>query len=178
MLTMRAADSTITLPGHQLGAGGPELASLGRGPSKPYRRLYLRAAAIAAAAGGSVLLARHVHLMSGWFGVAILAVLGLAVPLSQHLSRRIILTGALFFGWFPLLYWQVLPLGSVGRVSLTLSVLTAGLAGWVSLSAAPKHRLETIVPFQQMMPYPVVVAVYRAFSFSRRWIRSLAGRLR
>jgi hypothetical protein len=176
MLTMRADDSTITLPEHQLRAGSSEPAGLGRGPSSPHRRLHLRAALIAAAAGGSVLLARHLHMMSGWFGVAILALLGLAVPLSRHLSRRIILTGALFFGWFPLLYWQVLPLGSVGRVSLTLSVLTAGLAGWVSCSPAPKHRLRLLVPrFSLIDAYPVVVAVLAAFSF-RRWIRVSDGR--
>jgi hypothetical protein len=131
---------------------------------------------ITAAAGGSVLLARHLHLLSGWFGVAILTVLGLAMPLSRLLSRRIILTGALFFGWFPLMYWQVLPLGSVGRVSLTLSVLTAGLAGWVRYSPAPAQRLRLLVPRSSLIDaYPVVVAVLAAFSF-RRWLRVSDGR--
>ncbi|MCW2493012.1 MAG: hypothetical protein JWN47_2376, partial [Frankiales bacterium] len=88
MLTMRADDSTITLPEYQLRAGSSEPASLGRGPSSPHRRLHLRAALIAAAAGGSVLLAPHLHVMSGWFAVPIHALLGLAVTLSRHLSRR------------------------------------------------------------------------------------------
>ncbi len=76
--------------------------------------------------------------------VALLAVL--AVPTSRQLSRRILLSVCLAFGWITLLWWAPLPVGEIGRAILLLAALVGALGGgWVA-GGPWRSRLRRLVP--------------------------------
>lgn len=95
---------------------------------------------------GVVVVGRRAGVLDGSVGLVLGAVLALAVPTSRLLSRRVLLTGCLAFGWLPILWWWDLPTGGVGRVTLLLALTSGVLAGWVAAGRRPGLRVRRLVP--------------------------------
>lgn len=102
------------------------------------------AGAAAALTAAAVLLARSAHLLDGWPALAVLVVVLLALPTSRELSRRMLIMGTLTLGWVPLLWWMPAP--GVGRASLLLAGVTAGLAAWVFSGPGRSARAGRLRP--------------------------------
>src|SRR5690349_1757394 len=102
--------------------------------------MLVRPAAAAIAAALAVVLLRHEGWLTGGPALAVAAVIVLALPTAKALSRRLLLTGCLFFGWLPVLWWWHLSLVG-GRVTTVLALVAAGLAGWVEAGPDRPARL-------------------------------------
>lgn len=109
----------------------------------------LRSVIIAAlAAGGvvaAVVVARQVHLLTGWRVVLVVAVLFVVMPISTNLSRRILMLGALVIGWLPLAWWPDL-WGFGDRMTWLLALGFGGLVFWIVVGPARADRLRALVP--------------------------------
>jgi hypothetical protein len=84
--------------------------------------------------------------LEGIPAVAFAVLLAAILPWSTHLSRRLLLAGALFLGWMPLLWWLRLPVPAVDRVGLTLAIASGALAGWVLWAADARARAKRLIP--------------------------------
>lgn len=105
-------------------------------------RAFLAAVVVAV----TVLLLRRAGVLYGVPALALGLLLALSVPWSTCLSRRLLLAGAIFLGWMPLLWWVRLPVGNVGRVGLTLALASGALAGWVCAAPNIRIRARRLVP--------------------------------
>lgn len=97
-------------------------------------------------------------MLQGWWLLALAALAVLAVPTSRYLSWRIIISGALFFGAVPLLWWIRLPEGFPSWGHLLLAVVLGGLAGWVLSEVSPTRALKGLVPTASKADYLILVA--------------------
>lgn len=163
----------------QDGERGAAEAAGGTGPAAPPARptavTVLRGTAVGAAVGAALAAARAMHLLHGWAALALLALLALALPTSRSLSRRILLTGCLAFGWVPLLWWRPLPLGETGRGGLLLGLTGGLLAGWVAGGPAPRQRLRRVLPaLRPIDAFPLLAAAATAVRLSA-WLRVSSG---
>ncbi len=104
----------------------PDLAEP-RPPVAAATRTRTAAVALGGLTAALVLVARSAGLLAGPVGLALLAVLALAVPTARTLSRRVLLTGALASGLAPLLY--LVPVPAPGPAALLMAALAGGLVG-------------------------------------------------
>lgn len=105
-----------------------------------------RAVLFGAAAGGVVMLGRLSGAFDGVAGLVVVVVLLLLVPTSRQFARRVLLTGCLVLGWTQLLWWVPLPVGAVGRITIAMAAVAAGLGAWVGAGARPTARLAALLP--------------------------------
>jgi len=109
-----------------------------------WRRLAAAVAATAIAA--TVFLLRRAGILDGIAAIVFAILLVLLLPFSNLLSRRILVAGALFLGWMPVLWWLPLPVPEVDRVGIVLSLLSGGLVGWVLWGAGLRIRARRLLP--------------------------------
>jgi len=93
----------------------------------------------------TMLVVRQSGLLPGRLTLAVALLAVLAVPTSRQLSRRILLSVCLAFGWIPLLWWAPLPVGEIGRATLLLAALVGAQGGWVA-GGPWRSRLRRLVP--------------------------------
>ena len=151
----------------------PDQGAVAAGSPKPEQpsRLFLNVRALLAAViAAAVAVALHLlGLVSGWFGLAVIVCLALLVPTASYLSRRILLTGMLCFGWIVVLYWWPLPTAGLGRSGVAVAALAAGLTGWVFHSPHPSQAARRLLPTVRVIDgLPLLVAaggwlVYQPF---------------
>jgi hypothetical protein len=72
-----------------------------------------------------------------------------------------LLVGALFLGWMPLLWWVRLPVNA-DRVGLTLAVASGALAGWVLWGPDIRPRARRLIPLVASVDVMPVVAAAMA----------------
>ncbi len=110
---------------------------------------YLRrilAFALAAVVAVAVFFLRRTEVLQGIPALVFTVVLVLSLPLSRVFSRRILLAGAIFLGWIPILWWVRLPVPQVDRVGIVLAILSGGLVCWVLWGADLRSRARRLVP--------------------------------
>ena len=101
-------------------------------------------AALATAAGVYAL--RTAGVLEGVPALAYVVLLMSSLPWSDYLSRRLLLAGAVFLGWMPLLWWVRLPAPEVDRVGLTLAIASGALVGWVLWDSETPARARRLIP--------------------------------
>lgn len=141
----------------------------------PVARTRALAVALGGLAAALVLAARGANLLAGPAGLALLALLALAVPTARSLSRRILLTGALASGLAPLLY--LAPLPAPGPAALLMAALAGGLTGgalWHGPRSA-RERLRLYVPHARGVDSIVLAAGAGATWVVLPWLRAGDG---
>lgn len=105
------------------------------------------------------------------------AVLLLLLPTSPVLSRRILLSGALALGLTPTLWWVPLPLGSLGRAGLLLSLVVGGLAGWLASGgvAGLRRRARALLPRMDGVDAIPLLATAASTWVVSGWLRIRTG---
>jgi hypothetical protein len=105
---------------------------------------------------------------AGQGGFVVLAgsgILLLAVPTSRFLSRRILIALTVVFGVTPVLWWIPLPVTSMGRATLLLAAVAAGLGAWVAYGSDRRSRVRQLLPEMRAIDFlPVIVAMLSAGS--------------
>lgn len=101
-------------------------------------------------------------LLQGWWLLALVGLVTLAVPTSAYLSWRIIIAGCLFFGSISMLYWVRLPEGVLSWGHLLLGVIVAGLTIRVLASKNRKVALASLMPRVSRADYLLAVAAFLA----------------
>lgn len=113
-----------------------------------------------------LILLRIVGAVDGAVSSVLFVVLMLIVPFSRNLSRRIFLSGAILFGWLPLLWWM--NLGPVtDRAGLFLAVGYGALTAWVFARRGVGRRIRSLVPrlhAVDAIPATVAIAAFWVFS--------------
>lgn len=100
--------------------------------------------------------------LHGWWMLAVFALAVLAVPSSKYLSWRIMLSGSIFFGAVPMLWWIRAPEGVPDWGHLLLSVLLAGLMAHVVGARDRRRALAALVPKATKADYLILVAAVLA----------------
>lgn len=136
---------------------------------------HLVAVGVAVVVAALVAWVRASEFLDGYLGACAAAVLVLAVPTSRLLARRIALAGCIAFGWLPLTYWSPLPVGPWGRVTISLALVTAGLALWVLGAADPAARLRRLLPAVGVIDVLLVVTAGAAAFFVKPWLTVQTG---
>lgn len=131
-----------------------------RSPSASNRKVLGLAVGLAALAG--CLWVGQQGLLDGWVYLAFAALLTMAVPTSRHLSWRIIVAGALFFGVFPLLWWVQCPEALVSWGHLLVAGLLSGLVVRVISSVNRKAAVMSLVPSLSKADYFIPIAAVMA----------------
>ncbi len=118
----------------------------------PGARVAAISLAVGSATAGVIAGVRELGLLHGPTALILVALALVAIPSSRELSRRLVLTGLIAFGWWQAAWW--LPL-TIDRGALT-ATLTAGLSAasvtWVALSSGwratvPRVRGVDALPF-------------------------------
>lgn len=145
-----------------------------RGPTPLPLRL-LRGLVLAALAAGAVTIGRRTGLLDGGVGLVLATVLVLAVPTSRDLARRVLLAGCLLLGWTQVLWWWALPVGDVGRVTLGMLGLAAGVGAWVGTAPRPGERARRLLP--RLRPVDAVLPATMAFGalLLRPWLTATSS---
>ncbi len=110
--------------------------------------LLRRVVAVATAAGIAigVFFLRRGGLLDGVPAVVLAILLVVFLPSSSLLSRRMLLAGAVFLGWVPLMWWVRLPVPDVDRMGILLGLASGVLVLWVFWGADVRARLRRLVP--------------------------------
>jgi hypothetical protein len=108
------------------------------------RRVVAVTAAVAFAV--AMLFLRRAGVLHGVPALVFATLLICLLPCSSTLSRRILLAGAVFLGWMPLLWWVRLPVPEVDRVGLVLALVSGSLVCWVLWGADVRERLRRLIP--------------------------------
>jgi hypothetical protein len=105
-----------------------------------------RVVAVVLAAGvtAAVFFLRRTGILEGIPALVFAVLLVLILPLSTLLSRRILLGGAIFLGWMPVLWWVRLP--QVDRVGIVLALVSGALALWLLWAPDVRARARRLVP--------------------------------
>lgn len=114
--------------------------ALGAGGRRPPR--WVTGVAAGAGAGAVVLGLDLLHVWQGWPGPVAVVVAVLALPVARDLAGRLVLTGTILVGWWPLTWWVAAP-GHLSRVGLGLAVVAVVL-GW--FLAGERGRLRRLIP--------------------------------
>lgn len=124
-----------------VGPSSPQdLPPAGAGARRPPRWV---AGVVAGAGAGAVVLGLDVlEVWRGWVGAAVVLVALLALPVARDLAGRVLLTGTILVGWWPLTWWVPAP-GQLTRIGLGLAVVAAVLA-WYATGGP--GRLRRLVP--------------------------------
>jgi hypothetical protein len=130
-------DMTIALKNSdpQQGSGGSR---------RRLRRLLALVVGIAVAT--AIFFLRRTGVLDGVPAVVFAVLLVLILPCSTILSRRVLLGGAIFLGWMPVLWWVRLPVPEVDRVGIVLALVSGALACWVLWSPEMGARARRLVP--------------------------------
>jgi hypothetical protein len=110
---------------------------------------YLRrtlALVIAVGVSAAVFFLRRAGVLQGIPALVFTVLLVLILPLSTVLSRRILLAGAIFLGWIPLLWWVRLPVPQVDRVGIVLALISGALVFWLLWAPGARERVRRLVP--------------------------------
>jgi hypothetical protein len=134
-----------------------------------------RGVGLGAVAATLVVVGRQSRVLDGLAGLALAALLLLAVPTSRLLSRRILLTGTLALGWLPILWWWRMPTAGAGRVTLLLATTAAALTWWVAADARPGQRLRRLVPRTGWADAVPLGALVGAAAMLWPWLRVRSG---
>ncbi|PWC03805.1 hypothetical protein DCE94_06245 [Agromyces badenianii] len=97
------------------------------------------------AAVAAVIVARELHLLSGWGAVLFAVVLFILMPVSANLSRRVMIVGALVIGWVPIAWWPGL-WGFGDRVTWLLALAVGALVFWLFAGPSRALRCRALVP--------------------------------
>lgn len=146
-----------------------------RGPRASDTRAHTLAVALGGATAALVLVGRAAGLLAGPGGLALLALLAVAVPTARTLSRRVLLTGALASGLAPLLYLVAVP--APGPAALLMAALAGGLVGgafWRGPRSA-RARLRRFVPRMHRAEAIVLAAGAGAAWVVLPWLRAGDG---
>lgn len=139
---------------HRLGPQGPQRAE------PPQTQRTIRAAIVGIVIFVLVLAARTWTGPGGFVVLVLAGLLSLAVPTSRFLSRRVLLAVVFVFGAAPVLWWVPFPLVTVGRASVLLASIAAGLGAWVAYGADVRSRLRRLLPdIRAIDVLPMIVAV-------------------
>ncbi len=116
------------------------------------------AVVIAAGVAAAVFFLRRAGILEGIPALVFAVLLVLILPLSTLLSRRILLGGAIFLGWIPLLWWVRLPVPQVDRVGIVLALIAGVLIFWLLWAPGVRARARRLVPQLAMVDAMPVVA--------------------
>ena len=111
---------------------------------KGVHRVIAASAAVAIAA--AVFFLRRTGVLEGVPALFFAILLVLVLPWATNLSGRILVGGALFLGWMPLLWWVPLPVPQVDRVGLTLALVSGCLTCWVLWGSDVGARAKRLIP--------------------------------
>jgi hypothetical protein len=111
---------------------------------KLVRRMVAVVAAVIVAA--AVFFLRRAGLLEGVPAAVLAILLVVFLPSSSLLSRRILLAGAVFLGWVPLMWWVRLPVPDVDRMGILLALAFGALVLWVFWGADLRPRAKRLVP--------------------------------
>lgn len=138
----------------------------------PGARGWLGPVLVGAALAAVVVAGRVAGLLDGPVGLLLAVGIVLAVPTSRLLSRRIVLAVPILFGWFPLVAWLHLPVGSLGSVTITLAVVAGVLGAWV---ARARGRLRLLVPRLALVDGVPLVTLVLAVYMLAPWLLAHTG---
>ncbi|WP_146845221.1 DUF6541 family protein [Cellulomonas terrae] len=138
----------------------------------PGARGWLRPVLVGGALAVVVVLGRVAGVLDGPVGLVVATAIVLAVPTSRLLSRRIVLAVPIIFGWFPLVAWLHLPVGSLGAVTIALAVVAGALGAWV---ARARGRLGLVVPRLALVDGVPLVALLLAAYMLAPWLLAPSG---
>jgi hypothetical protein len=96
--------------------------------------------------------------LQGWWLLAVVGLAALALPTSEYLSWRIVITGCLFYGSVSMLYWMRLPEGFLGWGHLMLGAVISGLTVRVVASKNRKQALASLLPRVTKADFLIAVA--------------------
>ena len=117
-----------------------------RGSIRGERLRRVLAVVIAAGVAAAVFFLRRTGVLEGIPALVFTVLLVLILPLSSVFSRRILLAGAIFLGWMPLLWWVRLPVPQVDRVGIVLALIAGALAFWLLWAPDVRARARRLVP--------------------------------
>ncbi len=104
----------------------------------------------------------------GWLAMLLLAVLLVAVPSAEDLSRRVAVNGAWLLGWSPVLWW--VDLGhAVDRGALVLATGAGAVVAMVVGSTARRERVRAMVPVVRTVDALPVLGGLAALAMSWTW---------
>ena len=126
---------------------------------------------LAVLAAGAVVLGRTSGVLENGPALLVGGLLVLLVPTSRDLCRRILLAGCLLLGWFPLLWWWPLPVGELGRVTIGLALLAAGITGWVASGTRPLERARRLIPRLRAVDLLVPVSIGVGLVELQTWLQ-------
>ncbi len=109
---------------------------------EPAPRRWHVAVPLGLAVAAATLLVTHL-VLPGVLALAALCLLAVLVPTSRELSRRVLVAGATFLGWAPLMWLWKLP---VSHAALLLAILAGLLSGWLVLDGPPGRRAARLLP--------------------------------
>lgn len=156
-------------------AFAPTLELVGSGKQLPPWMRAARGVTVGVALAMVMILTRWSGLVHGKLALAIFVLAMLAIPTSRQLSRRILLSACLAFGWVPLLWWWPLPVGDLGRGTLLLAVMVGGLGGWAAGGQHPWARCRAVMPKLAVVDaYPFLLALFGA-AVLYPWLRPKSG---
>lgn len=135
------------------------------------------ACGVGAVVAGLVAALRAAELLPGPLTLALAVAVGLAVPTSRLLARRILWHGAILAGVVPALWWADLPLGTLGRAGLLLAVALGALAAWLAWDGVGGlgRRARRLVPDWQVVDMLPVGAALASAWFLQAWLRVSTG---
>ncbi|WP_142058588.1 hypothetical protein [Pseudarthrobacter sp. B4EP4b] len=114
--------------------------------------------AVGAILAGLVIWLEKAALLHGWWLLGLTGASLLALPTSRQLSKRIVISGAVFFGGLPLMWWIPRPEWFPGWGHLLLAGALGVLASQVSSSSSPKRALARLVPTVSKADYLILVS--------------------
>lgn len=120
---------------------------------------------------------RAAELLPGPLTLALAVAVGLAVPSSRLLARRILWHGSIVVGAVPVLWWADLPLGSVGRAGLLLAGSLGALVAWLAWDGleALGGRARLLVPDWQVVDLLPLGAGLASVWYLQAWLRVSSG---
>jgi hypothetical protein len=104
------------------------------------------AVTVAVGVAAAVFFLRRGGVLHGLPALVFALLLVVILPSASFLSRRLLLGGAIFLGWMPLLWWVKLPVPRVDRVGVTLAAISGVLALWVLWAPGVRIRARRLVP--------------------------------
>ena len=124
-----------------------------------------RAATAGLIVATALIMLRAIGATDGAWSYVLLVILMLLVPLSRNLSRRIFLSGAILFGWLPLLWWANLgPL--TDRVGWFIAIAYGMFAAWIFGKRNVLIRAKSLVPrLRPVDAIPLATAIAASWVF-------------
>jgi hypothetical protein len=134
--------------------------------SKPRLAILIRGTLLGGFVAVSLLQLRSLGLLQGSTAVVLAGLLVVLVPVSQSLSRRILLLGSIALGWLQVSWW--IDLGPFDdRVGWILALGWGVLVGWVFASPSVSSRLRSLAPkLRPADALPVATAAFGVWLYA------------